>query len=31
LPPEAYREAEAALRGDLVRKHFALPQVRVDG
>ena len=31
LPPAAYRDAESALRGDLARKHFGLPQVRIDG
>lgn len=31
LPADAYRDAATALRGDLARKHFALPQVRIDG
>ncbi len=31
MPPEALRDAEDALVGDLVRKHFSLPQVRFDG
>ncbi len=31
MPPEALRDAEQTLRGDLARRHFGLPQVRVDG
>jgi hypothetical protein len=31
MPAAAYRDAEEALLGELVRKHFSLPQVRLDG
>ena len=31
MPREALTEAEATLLGDLVRRHFLLPQVRLDG
>jgi hypothetical protein len=27
----AFAEAEATLLGELVRRHFLLPQVRLDG
>jgi hypothetical protein len=31
MPPAAFRDAEDALMGELVRRHFSLPQVRLDG
>lgn len=31
LPADAYRAAEQALLGQLARRHFALPQVALDG
>ena len=31
MPAEAFRDARHALLGDLTRRHFALPQVRLDG
>jgi hypothetical protein len=31
MPADAFREAEDALLGELARRHFALPQVRLDG
>ena len=31
MPPAALHEAEDALSGELVRRHFSLPQVRLDG
>lgn len=31
MPPAAFRDAEHALFGDLARRHFSLPQVRLDG
>jgi hypothetical protein len=31
LPPPAFLEAARALKGELARKHFGLPQVRFDG
>jgi hypothetical protein len=31
MPPGPFAEAEATLLGDLVRRHFLLPQVRLDG
>lgn len=31
MPPAALRDAEHALLGELVRRHFSLPQVRLDG
>ena len=31
MPVEAFRDAENALFGELARRHFSLPQVRLDG
>jgi hypothetical protein len=31
MPPGALRAAEVSLLGDLARRHFTLPQVRLDG
>jgi hypothetical protein len=31
MPPDALRDAEDALRAELARRHFTLPQVRLDG
>ncbi len=31
MPSDALREAEQALRGELARRHFTLPQVRLHG
>ncbi len=31
MPGEALREASGALLGELARRHFGLPQVRIDG
>ena len=31
MPPAAFHDAETALFGELVRRHFSLPQVRLDG
>lgn len=31
MPVQAFRDAQQALLGDLTRRHFALPQVRLDG
>ena len=31
MPAAAFREAEETLLGELVRRHFSLPQVRLDG
>lgn len=31
MPATAFREAESALFGELARRHFSLPQVRLDG
>jgi len=31
MPEAAFRQAAEALLGELVRKHFSLPQVRLDG
>jgi hypothetical protein len=31
MPPDALRDAEVSLLGDLARRHFTLPQVRLDG
>lgn len=31
MPPLALRDAEQALLGELARRHFSLPQVRLDG
>ena len=31
MPVAAFRDAEDALFGDLARRHFSLPQVRLDG
>jgi len=31
MPPAALHDAENALFGELVRRHFSLPQVRLDG
>ena len=31
MPADAFRDAEEALLGELARRHFSLPQVRLDG
>ncbi|AMY11241.1 hypothetical protein LuPra_04488 [Luteitalea pratensis] len=31
MPANAFRDAEDALSGELARRHFSLPQVRLDG